>query len=137
MKTDCITVLCVDDHKDTLTSLEHILKLHGYTVWTAENASAAITLGKSISFDILLCDIGLPDGPGWHVLNELRSLKLFPAVALSGYCMKEEREEQRRNGFDECIAKPYSILTILAAIEKYTSFSANHYSALASNDSSL
>jgi CheY-like chemotaxis protein len=60
-------------------------------------------------FDVILSDIGLPDGSGIDFIKAARELCQTPAVALTGYGMAEDIERCLRAGFDEHLTKPIDI----------------------------
>src|SRR6478672_7294591 len=63
-------VLVVEDHNDTLFSMKVLLKRLGFEVLTAKNMSDALRIAEKQHFDILLSDIGLPDGSGLELLRQ-------------------------------------------------------------------
>ena len=107
------TILLVEDNIDSLISVSELLRRHGMTVLTADTVESGIEVGSNSEFDILLCDIGLPDGYGWDVLNALRVNKNFPAIALTAHVSKEEILHQQALGFDTTIAKPFRLETLV------------------------
>jgi len=60
----------------------------------------------SKEFDVVLCDIVLPDGSGYDVVAEAKRKKPIKAVALSGYAGRDDIERGRKAGFDFHLAKP-------------------------------
>ena len=67
-------ILVVDDDLDLLRGLEIRLKASGYTVFTAADAKSAVSAAKKEEPDIIILDIGLPDGDGFGVMKQLKSL---------------------------------------------------------------
>ena len=65
-------------------------------------------------FDILVSDIGLPDGSGCELMVELRTRQGLVGIALTGYGMHEDMERSREAGFVTHLTKPVSI----AALDK-------------------
>lgn len=109
-------ILVVDDHGDTLRSMELLLRRLGYEVLAAENMTDALQIAEEQPFDILLSDIGLPDGSGLELLKRLRLMRDVPALALSGFGMDEDVERSRDAGFSDHLTKPVSIDRLQAAI---------------------
>ena len=109
-------ILVVDDHGDTLRSMQLLLRRLGYEVLTAENMTAALQIAEEQPFDILLSDIGLPDGSGLELLKRIRQTRDVPALALSGFGMDEDVERSRDAGFSDHLTKPVSIDRLQAAI---------------------
>jgi CheY-like chemotaxis protein len=109
-------ILVVDDHADTLRSMTLLLRRLGYDVLPADNMSDALRIADEQPFDILLSDIGLPDGSGLELLRRIRETREVPALALSGFGMDEDIERSRDAGFSEHLTKPVSIDRLQAAI---------------------
>ena len=109
-------ILVVDDHDDTLRSMKLLLSRLGYEVLAADNMSDALRIAEEQHFDILLSDIGLPDGSGLELLKRIRQRRDVPALALSGFGMDEDVERSRDAGFSDHLTKPVSIDRLQAAI---------------------
>lgn len=111
-------VLIVDDHGDTLRSMRLLLGRLGYEVLAAENMTDALRIADEQHFDILLSDIGLPDGSGHELLQRIRATRNVPALALSGFGMDEDIARSRDAGFADHLTKPVSIDRLQAAISR-------------------
>ena len=109
-------ILVVDDHEDTLRSMTLLLRRLGYEVLAADNMCDALRIAEEQPFDILLSDIGLPDGSGLELLKRIRQTRDVPALALSGFGMDEDIERSRDAGFSDHLTKPVSIDRLRAAI---------------------
>jgi CheY-like chemotaxis protein len=109
-------ILVVDDHGDTLRSMQLLLRRLGYEVLAAENMTDALQIAEEQPFDILLSDIGLPDGSGLELLKRIRQTRDVPALALSGFGMDEDIERSRDAGFSDHLTKPVNIDRLQAAI---------------------
>jgi len=109
-------ILVVDDHDDTLFSMKVLLKRLGFEVLSAKNMNDALHIAEKHHFDILLSDIGLPDGSGLELLRHLRTRRDVPALALSGFGMDEDIERSRNAGFADHLVKPVSIDRLQRAI---------------------
>jgi CheY-like chemotaxis protein len=109
-------ILVVDDHDDTLRSMKLLLTRLGYEVLAAENMTDALQIAEEQPFDILLSDIGLPDGSGLELLKRIRLMRDVPALALSGFGMDEDVERSLDAGFSDHLTKPVSIDRLQAAI---------------------
>jgi CheY-like chemotaxis protein len=109
-------ILVVEDHGDTLRSMKLLLRRLGFEVLVAENMTEALRIAEQEPFDILLSDIGLPDGSGLELLKRIRSIREVPALALSGFGMDEDIERSLDAGFSDHLTKPVSIDRLQAAI---------------------
>ena|SRR2546423_3453175 len=111
-------ILVVDDHDDTLRSMKMLLTRLGYEVLAAENMTDALRIAEEQHFDILLSDIGLPDGNGLELLRKIRARRNVPALALSGFGMDEDIDRSREAGFADHLTKPVSIDRLQTAISQ-------------------
>jgi len=103
-----LRVLLVEDHADTRCALERLLKRWGHEVQSASTVAQATELFANYEADLLLSDIGLPDGTGMELLGALRSRREIKAIAMSGYGMEADLEMTRHAGFSEHLIKPVS-----------------------------
>ena len=102
-----VHILVVEDHADTRQVLSNLLIRSGHNVAAAENVHDALELLGNLRFDVLLSDIGLPDGNGFELLTEARKRQpLKKTVALTAHATAEDRELGRRAGYDHYLAKP-------------------------------
>lgn len=102
-----VRILLVDDHHDTRRVLGQLLEKRGHGVKAASTMKQALTALEEERFDVLLSDIGLPDGSG----NELVTLAKqrqpqIRAFALSGFGMDEDVRRSTEAGFDFHFTKP-------------------------------
>lgn len=103
-------ILLVEDHADTRLILAKLLTRYGYDVATAENVHDALQLLDHLRFDVLLSDIGLPDGDGLALVGEARRRQpLRMTVALTALASADDRERGRQAGFDHYLTKPLDI----------------------------
>jgi PAS domain S-box-containing protein len=104
-----LRILIVDDNVDAADSTAMLLGLDGYETHSVHSARAALEVASSISPDVVLLDIGLPEMDGYEVARRLRSLPQgAPSmiVALTGYGQPADRERASLAGFDEFLVKP-------------------------------
>jgi CheY-like chemotaxis protein len=107
-------LLLVDDHADTALVLSWVLERAGYTVTTAGTMRDALKLPPR-DFDLLVSDIGLPDGSGLDLMRRMRR-KGLRGIALSGYGTERDVRSSREAGFDLHLTKPVEMNRLLAAI---------------------
>ncbi|MEO5929184.1 MAG: PAS domain S-box protein [Candidatus Kapaibacterium sp.] len=102
-----VRILLVDDHADTVHVMGMLLRRHGYQVATAATMRSGIEAAAQGEFDLLISDIGLPDGSGLELMRELRSRGIMlRGIALSGFGMEEDIRQSRDVGFSEHLTKP-------------------------------
>jgi DNA-binding response OmpR family regulator len=101
-------ILLVEDHGETRAVLSGLLGRSGHEVAAAGSVREALALLEAAPFEVLICDIGLPDGSGIEVLNEARKREGWKKLlALTAHDNSEERELGMRAGFDEYLTKPF------------------------------
>jgi signal transduction histidine kinase/DNA-binding response OmpR family regulator len=102
-------ILLVEDHEDTNRSLTNLLRRRGYQVQAAHSVKTALDLAATAQFDVLVSDIGLPDGSGIELMRMLHSERPFFAIALTGYGMEEDIRKSYDGGFDHHLVKPVDL----------------------------
>lgn len=97
-------ILLVDDSRDTIATLEALLRFEGYDVASAHDGESGLALAMSFQPRVVLLDIGLPGMDGCQVARALRALppEKRPAVliGLSGYGQPADRQRAMDAGFD-------------------------------------
>ncbi|HEY8995723.1 MAG TPA: ATP-binding protein [Lacunisphaera sp.] len=111
-------VLLVEDHGPTRTTLEQLMKRRGYVVCAAASLQEARRLIATENFDLLLSDLGLPDGNGCELMEEMRAKGQVKGIALSGYGMDLDVAQSRQAGFDTHLVKPVNVQTLEAALSR-------------------
>ena len=77
--------------------------------------------GRESSFDLLISDIGLPDGTGLDVMQHLRARQGIKGIALSGFGMEEDLRRSRDAGFSRHLTKPINLQTLQQTIDEVLS----------------
>ena len=100
-------VLLVEDHSDARRALCTLLGSQGYGVKAAASLQSALELGARQRFDVLIADVGLPDGNGLDLLEKLQehSPELL-GIAISGYGTSQDIQNSRNAGFAAHLTKP-------------------------------
>ena len=111
-------ILLVEDHPTTATLMARLLRKRGHEVEVAHNKADAILAGRSAAFDILISDLGLPDGTGYEVMEALRSGSPVVGVALSGYGMETDVTQSAAAGFQYHLTKPVDAQKLYQTIEQ-------------------
>lgn len=100
-------VLLVEDHADTRVVLARLLSGIGCTVASAGTVTEALALADRQQFDVLISDIGLPDGSGGDVMRGLRARDSHVrGVALSGFDQPDDLRRSEEAGFEQHLIKP-------------------------------
>lgn len=117
-----LRVICVDDHADSLYVLKRLLALQRHEVracQTVAEARAALAGDGAGQYDLLICDLLLPDGDGRDVMREAARLGV-PGIAVSGLTGEQEHSRSREFGFVDHLDKPVLYDHLAAAIERVT-----------------
>ncbi len=108
-------ILVVDDHADSVHVLSRLLSLQGHETATARTLSAARAMCESGQFDLVICDLGLPDGDG----TELASVAArcgAKSIALTGRSHWEDIDRSLKAGFCAHLTKPVTYEQLINAI---------------------
>ncbi len=109
-------ILLIDDHADTLWSLKRLLVRRGYEVLTSSNCAEALQQAQQGTYDVIISDLGLPDGSGLDLLKNIRQYSDAPAIALSGYGMESDMTQTRAAGFATHLTKPVDFPVLIEAL---------------------
>ncbi|MEO6362481.1 MAG: response regulator [Caldimonas sp.] len=101
-----LRVFIVENHEDTRFLLGLLLEQLGHTVLSAASVGDALAAIPAAGCDVLISDVGLPDGNGWELLQRLGSTRPRYAVAMSGFGMTSDRERSRAAGYRHHLLKP-------------------------------
>jgi signal transduction histidine kinase/CheY-like chemotaxis protein len=102
-------ILLVEDHEPTRSTLKKLLERRRHHVTAAEDLATARELAACGRFDLLLSDLGLPDGDGTDLMRELAERSGLPGIALSGFGMDEDLRRSDSAGFFAHLVKPVDI----------------------------
>jgi PAS domain S-box-containing protein len=120
-----IRVLVVDDEEDARTLVRHILEDCQAFVATAASTTEALEQLPRIRPDVLICDIGMPELDGYHLIRTVRALPpeqggKTPAVALTAFARPEDRRSLLRAGYQMHLAKPIDQAEFVIALANLT-----------------
>ncbi len=85
----------------------------------ANGAQSALAIVESKEFDVVLSDIGLPDGSGYDVIAQAKRKQPVKGVALTGFDKDEDVRRSKEAGFDFHLTKPidfHELRTVLSQI---------------------
>lgn len=107
MSTSPLCIFIVENHADTLVYLRRYLEQLGHQVQVAHDLTTALERIPQTSIDLLISDIGLPDGNGWELLERLGPDLPYLAVAMSGCGANADRKRSRAAGYRHHLFKPF------------------------------
>ena len=113
-----LRIFVVEDHPDTLQALCLYLQYVGHTVRSARTKREALKKIAGGDYDVLISDIGLPDGTGWDLIREMGHYRPQFAIAMSGYGTVADRERSAEAGFRHHLIKPVSLEKLAAVLDE-------------------
>jgi len=111
-----LRILIVEDHEATRETLQRLLARRGHRVNAAESAARARQLAADEEFDLVISDLGLPDGEGHELAAELRERHRLPVVVMSGFAAPADLDRSRAAGCIAHLVKPVSMEALEHAI---------------------
>jgi len=124
-----LRILLVEDHRDTRRTLSRLLTHFGHEVLAADNIQSALKIVDSGNVEVLLCDIGLPDGTGYELVSQAKSKQPIKAVALTGFGTENDIRRSKEAGFDFHLVKPIDLRELQTVLDQVNANSAHTNSA--------
>ncbi|GAA5117335.1 response regulator [Luteolibacter yonseiensis] len=112
------TILLVEDNSDSRLTMTILLNSLGYAVEGAKDLRTALSSSEDRNFDLVISDIGLPDGTGYEFMREFRTRSKIPSIAVSGYGQNEDIEKALEAGFNYHLVKPVDSRSLEATVLK-------------------
>jgi CheY-like chemotaxis protein len=116
-QSQALRILLVDDHEASARALARLLRHQGFLVATAYTFAGALALAAPNAVDLLICDVGLPDGDGCELLRQMRAFfggRTIPAIAVTGH--DGLIDKCRKAGYVRCLSKPLRLEDVLEAV---------------------
>lgn len=114
-----LRILLVEDHSDTADVLVRILRRMGHAAETCASVDEAIKTLRLAEFDLVLTDIGLPDGDGIQLLHKARTFTDVPVIAVTGYGRDDDIARYREEGFLDQLTKPIRVEQLQECLDRY------------------
>lgn len=110
-------ILLVEDHADTARVFSTLLEQDGFDVTIAGTLAEGMKACETSSFDLLVCDVRLPDGDGIELLSKARGqCRGVAGIVVSGYDDTEVRAAAQSAGFREYLVKPLTYAELRDAV---------------------
>ncbi|HSL56156.1 MAG TPA: ATP-binding protein, partial [Pyrinomonadaceae bacterium] len=121
VRLDGVHVLLVEDDDDSRKLLGTMLRRYGARVTSTKSAAEALEVFEGELPDVMISDIGMPDQDGYELIRKLRSRPVekggaTPAIALTGYASRKDRERALGSGYQQHMAKPIEQAELMATI---------------------
>lgn len=118
-RSTAASILMVDDHVDTSRVLCRLLDRRGYRTKVVHSVREALDYAKDNEFDLLISDIGLPDGSGLDLVQQIKVLRPnVHAIAMSGYGTEQDVERSIEAGFELHLIKPFDFPKLQQAVQE-------------------
>ncbi|MEP6388485.1 MAG: response regulator transcription factor [Halioglobus sp.] len=114
-------VLILEDDKDLADEISFAVRQAGFEVAVCHSVKEFWQYVKHREVDLMIVDLGLPDGYGINVIREVRSNSDVPIIITSGSSAVEERVAGIEIGADDYLGKPYNSREIIAKISRFLS----------------
>jgi DNA-binding response OmpR family regulator len=111
-------IMLIEDDVSLTLSLKIALRRAGHEVVVAGTLAEAREIVQELPPDLVLLDLGLPDGDGLDVLSAWRTDQLFmPVIALTARVTLEDRVAGLHSGADDYVTKPFDLHELLARVD--------------------
>src|SRR3954447_13372094 len=116
MAADGPLLLLVEDEPQMRRFLRASLGSHGFRLLEAAAAQEAVALATSHNPEVILLDLGLPDGDGIELARRFREWSQAPIIVLSARGREADKVEALDAGADDYLTKPFGVAELLARI---------------------
>jgi DNA-binding response OmpR family regulator len=116
-----LSVLVVENERDTADSLALVLSLHGFKVRAVYDAVAALLSAAADPPDVILTDIAMPRLDGWSLIRRVREQTVGTqpfVVVVTGYGREEDRQKSFEAGADLHFVKPVAPVELVAILNR-------------------
>ena len=111
-----LRIFVVEDHRDTREYLQMYLEVLGHSVQSVASMTQALATLPGADCDVLISDIGLPDGDGWLLLRRLQLPRPIYAIAMSGFGLGADHLKSQEAGYRHHLLKPLNPKELDAAL---------------------
>jgi DNA-binding response OmpR family regulator len=113
-----LRVFLVENHEDTVRYMQLYLEQLSHQVCAASDMATALREIPESGCDVLISDIGLPDGDGWLLMEKLGDHRPQFAIAMSGYGTVNDQRRSRAAGYDHHLVKPFAPDALVALLRE-------------------
>lgn len=110
-----LRILLVEDDPTTARIMARLLRNNGHDVTTANTLAAALAVSVE-TIDLVVSDLGLPDGHGLDLMRSIAARGGVPGIALTGFGMEDDIRRSRAAGFVAHLTKPVDFARLNAII---------------------
>jgi len=111
-----LKILVVEDDREIRAMMQSSLSVEGFDVQTAVSLSEARALLQHAPPDVIVLDLGLPDGDGVELVQQVRQQQTLPIIIVSARHQEAQKIRSLDAGADDYLVKPFSVGELLARI---------------------
>lgn len=111
------TILIVEDEENLLRGLAFSFEKDGYTVVTAMTIRSALSSFADQKIDLVILDLGLPDGSGMELCRKMRETSQVPLIMLTACDLETDEVAGLLAGADDYMTKPFSLSVLRARVK--------------------
>lgn len=112
-------ILIIDDNESLRYTLENVLESAGFNTTAVEDGPSALEEFKSVSYDLVICDMKLPKMDGMQIMQEIKKIDpVIPFIFLTAFGDIKNAVEAMKNGAFDYITKPFDNEEIVLNIQK-------------------
>lgn len=111
-------ILIVDDNRDIIDLIQHVLHSAGHEVVIARDGLAALQQEATTTPDVVVCDVNLPGIDGWEVCRRLKARRSVPVMLLTVRAERVDIERSAAAGADDHLPKPFDIDEFLSRLAR-------------------
>jgi CheY-like chemotaxis protein len=114
-----LRILLVEDHFETGCALSRLLTHFGYQVTVEHSVQSALEQLGANNFDVILSDIGLPDGSGYDLISRAKQQQVVKGVAITALGTTKDIQRSKEAGFDFHLTKPFDVYELRTLLDKF------------------
>ncbi|MCQ2012671.1 response regulator transcription factor [Clostridium butyricum] len=113
------SILLLEDEKSLSRGISFKLKKEGYTVYAVSNIKDARDMFKNNEIDLIISDVGLPDGSGFDFCEEIRKISNVHIIMLTALDQEVDIVTGYEIGADDYITKPFSLIVLISKVNAF------------------
>jgi len=114
-----LRILLVEDHFETGCALSRLLAHFGYQITVEHSVQSALEQLSANNFDVILSDIGLPDGSGYDLISRAKRQQVVKGVAITALGTEKDIQRSKEAGFDFHLTKPFDVYELRTLLDKF------------------
>ena len=113
------TILIIEDEAHIARFIKTAMEQEGYQIFTADSSQRGLIEAATRRPDLLILDLGLPDGDGCDVIADIRTWSSLPILVLSARSSEQDKIKALNLGADDYLVKPFSMGELIARVNAH------------------